>query len=230
MTQHKQLNILELGSYIAPAYAGMILAEQNHTVTKWTRNDPIHDLLHGEDLWQWINHKKTVLDTHANNVALLQPNQYDIILDNTRLSTWHKRGIDPTKLAKHLNVTWVALTPNANTYSFDIIAQAQAFGNLGILPFYIGDTAAGLWLAFKALAAQPGYHQVGHATCLAKLVEGEETLQRPPNKYPYDPDDSYTCNGQTAQVTFKNTTITEPMRDREWRLQNLPNRDGRFIV
>lgn len=226
----KTLKVLELGSYIAPAYAGMILAEQGHIVEKWTTKDPIHDLNQGQQLWDWINYGKNLKRIDAANITHVAPGAYDIIIDNTRQSTWQKRGINPKTLAQQLNVTWVALQPDVGTRSFDVIAQARAWGDKGILPFYIGDTAAGLWLAFKALSNTTGYHTIGHATALAKLVEGEEVLTRPVGDFPYDTPDDYTWTGTHAQVRFKGETLSEPARDSQWRLANLPNTNGRFHV
>lgn len=230
MCTKQYLQVLELGSYVAPAYAGMILAEQGHNVEKWTTNDPIHSLNHGTELWEWLTHKKTIKNLHASNIVNLEPGQYDVILDNTRLDTWYKRGVNPQHLARQLNVTWVSIQPDIGARSFDIIAQARAWGDKGTLPFYIGDTTAGLWLAFKALAAPVGFHTIGHATCLAKLVEGEETFQRPEGMYPYDHPGTYMNTGSAAVVEFKGQRIVEPFRGREWRLENLPNNNGRFCV
>ena len=57
------LRVLELGNYVVPAYAGMILAEQGAEVQKWTNGkDPILGCRSGADLWAWINHGKTLLD------------------------------------------------------------------------------------------------------------------------------------------------------------------------
>jgi hypothetical protein len=39
------MRVLELGTGVLPAYAGMILAEQGHHVVKWTHGkDPVLDL------------------------------------------------------------------------------------------------------------------------------------------------------------------------------------------
>lgn len=223
------MKILELGQYIAPAYAGMILAEQGHTVEKWSLTDPIHELNRGNELWQWITHNKTIHARHAQTLIDVQPNEFDIIIDNVRAETWAKWGINPETEAQRLNVTWVSLRADDNQRSFDVIAQARAWGNYGNLPFYIGDTAAGLWLAFKALAAPKGHHIIYQATVLAKLVEGE--LVAPKNlNTPWDEPGTFGTYAQTAIVVYKGETITEPARDNEWRRNNLPNIDGRFTV
>jgi hypothetical protein len=48
------MRVLELGTGVLPAYAGMILAEQGHHVVKWTHGkDPVLDLNHGRELWSW---------------------------------------------------------------------------------------------------------------------------------------------------------------------------------
>ena len=57
------LRVLELGNFVVPAYAGMILAEQGADVQKWTNGkDPILGCRSGADLWSWINHDKTLLN------------------------------------------------------------------------------------------------------------------------------------------------------------------------
>jgi len=223
------MRILELGQYIAPAYAGMILAEQGHTVDKWTFNDPIHELNRGAELWTWINYNKTLSDRHASDITRIEANEYDIVIDNIRQDTWTKWNIDPATEAQRLNVTWVSLRADNNKRSFDIIAQARAWGNYGTLPFYLGDTAAGLWLAFKALSAPKGHHVIYQATVLAKLVEGELVAPKDTNN-PWDEPNTFGVYNNEALVVYKNETITEPMRDNAWRKANLPNVEGRFTV
>lgn len=226
-----QLRILELGSYIAPAYAGMILAEQGHQVTKWSKTDPIHDLINGDQLWDWINAKKKIEDRHFEEVLSLKRGDFDIIIDNVRADTWQKLHVSPENLANKLDVVWVSLRADDDKRSFDIIAQARAWGDFGTLPFFIGDTAAGLWLAFKALATGKGHHIIRHATCLAKLVEGEAQINMENRAtYPFDQPNTYGVQNDIAYVVFKDEKITEPMRDYQWRLRNLPNEGGRFTV
>ena len=222
------MNILELGSYVAPAYAGMILAEQGHTVTKWSTDDPIHHLNRGPELWAWINEGKSVETRHAADVRDLEPGQVDIVLDNFRAATWERWGIDPADLASQIGVTWVSLRADDDQRSFDVIAQARAWGNMGHLPFYIGDTAAGLWLAFKALCAPQGHHVIRQAACLAKLVEGELVTPRGPDN-PWDDPDNYGWFDQ-ATVIFKGEYISEPARDDEWRRSHLAHRNGRYVI
>lgn len=224
------MRVLELGSYIAPAYAGMIFAEQGHHVTKWSIGDPIHTLHRGDELWSWINYKKTIFETHASNVQHLGDDDFDIIIDNFRADTWERWGIDPTDLAMKLNVRWVSLRADDDERSFDVIAQARAWGDMGDLPFYIGDTAAGLWVAFKALAAPIGHHVIRQAACLAKLVEGELVAPKNINE-PWDEPGTFGFNDRhEAVVIFKGETITEPSRDNAWRAKHLANVGGRFTV
>ena len=225
------MRVLELGSYVAPAYAGMILAEQGHGVTKWTTTDPIHELRHGDQLWDWINHGKTLIGRHASEVTQLQPGMFDAIIDNARAATWERWGVDPAVEADRLGATWVSLRADDDGRSFDVIAQARAWGDIApIVPFYLGDTAAGLWLAFKALAAPKGHHIIRQAACMAKLVEGELVVNRPPYEYPWDAAGyGVTLNGD-AYVDFRGERVVEPPRDAHWRRQNLAHRDGRFTV
>lgn len=224
------MKVLELGSYIAPAYAGMILAEQGHWVIKWTTDDPIHTLNRGDELWSWITHQKMIFETHARLVKDLKAGDFDIIIDNFRADTWTRWGINPAELAQQLDVTWVSLRADDDKRSFDVVAQARAWGDMGHLPFYIGDTAAGLWLAFKALAAPKGHHVIRQATCLAKLVEGELVAPKDMNN-PWDEPDTFGFNDRDeAVVIFKGETITEPSRDNAWRREHLANISGRYTV
>lgn len=231
------MRILEIGSYIAPAYAGMILAEQGHTVEKWisgSRSDPILDLHRGTELWEWINHGKTIFIRHARAVDLMKPGSVDAVIDNIRLSTWHSWGVDPEEQAARLGVPWVSLRDDFDGRSFDAIAQARAWGDhLGYLPVYLGDTAAGLWLAFKVLAAPPGHHVLRQAACLAKLVEGElaVTGNRTGRKEPlWDDPGTYGEDKGTARVVYRGETVCEPFRDDDWRRKNLRHRDGRYVI
>jgi len=70
------LRVLELGNYVVPAYAGMILAEQGHAVEKWTNGkDPILDCHRGGELWAWINHGKRVVMRHPRELPDALPTQ-----------------------------------------------------------------------------------------------------------------------------------------------------------
>jgi hypothetical protein len=227
------VKVLELGSYIAPAYAGMLLVEQSHQVEKWTIKDPILDLRHGDKLWEWINTGKTIKDTESRNIARLpRVNDISIVIDNHRASTWARWGIDPAEQAQRLSVTWVSLRADDDGLSFDIIAQARAWGDSGVLPFYIGDTAAGLWLAFKAIAAPVGHHIIRQATVLAKLREGELVMPRPPGSSPWDKPGDYEWDAvrELATVRFRGHVYVEPARDDAWRAAHLQHVRGRYVI
>lgn len=226
-----RLNVLELGSYVAPAYAGMILAEQGHSVTKWTLgNDPVQGLNNGDKLWDWINHGKHLAPIHSKAVKHLTFDEYDIIIDNHRAEAWERWGVDPAIVAKELGVVWVSLRADDDGRSFDVVAQARAWGDMGVLPFYLGDTAAGLWLAFKALAAKDvGHYVIRQAAVLAKLVEGELVVDR---AEPWDAPGTYYFDGEKrcAVVDYRGEQLVEPVRDSDWRRTNLAHTDGRFNV
>lgn len=222
------MRVLELGSYLAPAYAGMLLAEQGHAVDKWTIVDPIHDLIDGAAMWEWVNTGKTLHERHARHVADVPAGTVDVVIDNVRAVTWSRWGVDPAAEAARLGVTWVSLRADDDERSFDAVAQARAWGDKGSLPFYIGDTAAGLWLAFKALAAPPGHHVIRQAAVLAKLVEGE--LQAPTRVWDEPGTWSWSTPRQPALVRFRGDTITEPPRDDQWRREHLAHVDGRYQV
>lgn len=225
------MRVLELGSYVAPAYAGMILAEQGHGVTKWTTTDPIHELRHGDQLWDWINHGKTLIARHASEVTQLQPGMFDAIIDNARAATWERWGVDPAVEADRLGATWVSLRADDDGRSFDVIAQARAWGDIApIVPFYLGDTAAGLWLAFKALAASTGHHVIRQGAALAKLVEGELVVDRPAGRYPWDEGNYGVTPDGVAVVEFRGERIEEPPRAAAWRRVHLMHSGGRFTI
>ncbi len=151
------MKVLELGNYIIPAYAGMVLAEQGHEVVKFTNGrDPILGLQRGPELWAWINHGKVLRDDHPRTV--LDGPAFDIILDNFRPTTLKAWGITPVELCQRFGYRWISMRPEVGDRSFDVLAQAQAWMEFcPYIPFYIGDTAPGLWMAFKALAStEPG--------------------------------------------------------------------------
>jgi len=230
------MRVLELGNYIIPAYAGMVLAEQGHDVEKWvlSSTDPIHGLKDGEKLWQWINAGKRLVERHVSDVTTHLPPDVDIVIDNLRPSTLRRFGIDPARLASSHGLRWVSMRSEQGEVSFDIIAQARAWRRFSPwVPFYIGDTAAGLWLAFKALAAPtPGHFVLGHASCLAKLVEGELVcdVERDARSVPWDRD-AYGLDEQgRACVQYRGQTYIEPPRSRAWQWDNLWHRAGRMVI
>ncbi|MER5883283.1 CoA transferase [Streptomyces sp. NPDC001941] len=225
--------VLELGSYVLPAYAGMVLAEQGCHITKWThpegKPDPVQELRRGHELWDWINHGKTLVPRHARNITSLAPGDVDVVIDNIRATAWERWGIDPQREAERLGVPWVSMRDEFDGRSFDAVAQARALMEHGpYVPFYLGDTSGGLWLAFKALALlnqtglAPRHHVLFQSSCLAKLVEGElmvteERVSTPPWDAPgtYGPDD----NGVT--VVFRGEPVHEPVRDFDWKWRHL---------
>ena len=243
------MRVLELGTYIVPAYAGMLLAEQGHEVTKLTtERDPITKLHRGDELWSWINHGKVVrYDLHSASIVSryvsdrdADLSRFDIVLDNFRPDTLKRWGIDPVALSRHFGLRWCSMRSEVGQVSFDIIAQARATMRLApYVPFYLGDTAGGLFLAFKAVADNaPGHYQLGHASCLAKLVEGELTIDqhREPDSDapPWDAHGTYgvtyTAEGAEARVTYKDAQYVEPVRDRDWQLANLWHVNGRITI
>jgi hypothetical protein len=232
------MRIFELGSYVSVAYAGMVLAEQGHRVTKWVspyRPDPIEGLKRGGELWEWINHGKHVEQRHAEHVAVaLAAGQVDGVIDNIRADTWQRWGIDPAALAEEAGVPWVSLRDDFGGRSFDAIAQARAWGDhVGYVPVYIGDTSAGLWTAFKLLAAPPGHHVLHQAACLAKLVEGElvvpqERASR--DTPPWDAPGTYGREGEGTRVVFRGEMVREEFRDEQWRRGHLRHSGGRYVI
>ncbi len=227
--------VLELGQYVAPAYAGMILAEQGHRVRKWTDGkDPILGLRQGDELWAWINAGKAVECRRVTAEALEEAlGDADIVVDNFQAEAWTRWGIDPDELAIGYGVRWVSLQGDVPGRSFDIVAQARAVMDFApYAPYYLGDTTAGLWMAFKALVGEvPGRAVLRQASLLAKLVEGELVVdvERERDQVPWDTEAYHTVEGG-VEVEFRGETIFEPVRDRRWKLANLAHREGRIIV
>ncbi|MFJ5532437.1 CoA transferase [Streptomyces sp. NPDC093261] len=232
------MRVLEIGTYVVPAFAGMVLAEQGHEVTKWTSPggpDPIEGLEHGPELWKWINEGKALACRHATAVAEIQRGRFHIVLDNIRAATWKHWGIDPAEEAERLGVVWVSMRDDFDGRSFDAVAQARAWGDhIGYVPAYLGDTAGGLWLAFKALASSPGHHVVHQAAALAKLVEGELVVEaeRYGKRTPWDEPGTYGENeaGTGVEVHYRGEVVSERFRDDEWRRRNLRHVEGRYVI
>lgn len=231
------MRVLELGSYVSVAYAGMVLAEQGHQVEKWVspdRPDPIQGLRQGEALWTWINDGKSVTPRHAAAVSDVPAGVYDAVIDNVRAAAWDRWGVNPAQEAARLNVAWVSLRDEFDGRSFDAVAQARAWmDHAGYVPFYLGDTAAGLWIAFKVCDAAPGHHVLGQASVLAKLVEGElcVPVDRDGVAPPWDEPGTYGAHPATgASVVYRDELVAEPVRDHEWRWNHLRHHGGRIIV
>lgn len=234
------MKVLEIGTYVSIAYGGMLLAEQGAEVVKWKgeRPDPVEELDGGERLWKWINHRKVVSVKHARDITTLQRRDFDVIIDNVREETWHSWGIEPAAWSAALGVTWVSLRDDFDGRGFDAIAQARAWGDhVGYIPTYIGDTAGGLWLAFKAAAMHAqgirDHAVIRQAACLAKLVEGElMEVARDGQRPPWDPPGTYgaSADGSGTEVHYRGEIIKEPYRSAQWRRENLQHRNGRIIV
>lgn len=224
--------VLELGNYIAPAYAGMLLAEQGYSVQKWINDkDPILSLNEGDSIWKWINHKKELINKsvyqHINDIG-----NFEIVIDNFKPSTLQKWNIDPDAIALNHNLVWVSLRSEVDEISFDLLAQCRSWLEYcDWIPFYIGDTTAGLWMAFKAICSSPGHYQIGHASCLQKLVEGELILNpvRDKKSVPWDKE-SYKMHSGAALIQYKEQVITETIKNRDWKLKHLWHDRGRIII
>lgn len=234
------MRVLELGSYVIPAYAGMVLAEQGHQVEKWlspTTEDPVLGLRRGDELWAWLNAGKTLVTRHAALASHNCVGEYDVIIDNIRATTWQRWGVDPDTIARTRGIPWIAMRDDFDGRSFDAVAQARAWGDhIGYLPVYIGDTSGGLWLALKALSTvsqgQAGLHILRQAACLAKLVEGELIVEadRFGPTPPWDAPGTYGSTGGAARVEYRGEIVLEPMRGPSWRRENLAHQDGRYVI
>lgn len=139
-------------------------------------------------------------------------------------------------MARREGVAWVSMRSEAGDRSFDLIAQARSWMEYADwVPFWVGDTAGGLWLAFKALAATAarahGHHALGQASVMQKLVEGELVVdaERSRGAIPWETE-TYRAEDGHAVVAYKGEVYREPTRDRAWKLANLWHRDGRITV
>ncbi|MFI6326592.1 CoA transferase [Nonomuraea sp. NPDC050556] len=243
------MNVLEIGTYVVPAYAGMLLAEQGHHVVKWcspSRPDPIQALYRGQELWAWINEGKSLRFKHAAELGDddgLEVCDFDVVIDNVRPATWNRWNISPAQLADRHRLTWVSMRDDFDGRSFDAIAQARAWGDhVGYVPAYVGDTTGGLWMAFKALSLlehnERGHHVLRQAACLAKLVEGELVVKPPSGKRgggapPWDVPGSYGKDPDGKDgvaVLYRDGWVREPYRDDEWRRENLRHVGGRYVI
>ncbi len=233
------MRVLELGNYVSVAYAGMILAEQGCEVTKWhTGKDPILGLRQGDELWEWINAGKQMEEKNILSLLDLHPLDYpDIVLDNFRPQTLEKWDVDPAQLADEMQCVWVSLRSEVGEVSFDMLAQCRSWLEYGpYLPFYIGDTAAGLWLAFKSLAVygkrRIGHFCVGQSSCMQKLVEGELLLApEREGRTPWDSEDYYFDEqAREGVVSFKGRMYREPVRNHAWKRQHLWHDHGRIRI
>jgi hypothetical protein len=244
LVERKRTVVLEMGNYISVAYAGMLLAEQGYDVYKVihpTKKDPILQLRHGKELWDWINHgKKFIIAELPNGLPFLTAVKPDIVIENVRQATWQGRWCNiMAELCLHFDPRWVGLRDELGDKSFDVIAQARAFLNFSPrAAFYLGDTAAGLWMAFKASCSnEGGMFMLHQASILHKLVEGEMVVKAnrtrghlPSTKTFWDKE-IFGANDRVAFAEYKGEIISEPIRDHKWRWANLKHDGkGRIII
>jgi hypothetical protein len=166
------------------------------------------------------------------------PPAVDIVLDNFRPSTLAGWGVDRVALAEQHGWVWESMRSEVGERSFDLIAQARSIAEYSPhVPFWLGDTAGGLWMAFKALstfvAGKPGHYVLGQASVLQKLVEGELLVERPEplagNVVPWDPE-AYFMTDSVAVVEYKRDRMEEQIRSRGWKLSKLWHVGGRMRV
>jgi len=179
---------------------------------------------------------------HASEIMSLGAQEtdpgFDVVIDNVRAVTWKAWGVDLAAEARRMCIPWISLRDDFDGQGFDAIAQARAWGDhIGYVPAYLGDTAGGLWLAFKALSAVASHredHQViRQAGVLAKLVEGELIdVVRDGVRTPWDPPGTYGADPHAhgTAVHYRGKVVREPFRDAAWRRKHIPNDDGRIIV
>ncbi|WP_146134766.1 hypothetical protein [Actinopolyspora mortivallis] len=234
--------VLELGSYILPAYAGMILSEQGYEVTKWVnpneKEDPVLNLHRGEELWSWINHRKKIVQAHAHDITNVPSGEFDMVIDNFRVGAWKKWEVDPENESRRLGVPWVSMRDEFDERSFDAVAQARStMEHAPYQPYYLGDTAGGLWLAYKILALAhqgfTGHHILRQASCLTKLIEGELVVpaNRDNGEPAWDTPGEYGRYGDGIRVLYRGEQVLEPTREHSWKMKNLHHDgNGRIII
>ncbi len=222
--------VLEIGKYIAPAYAGMLLAEAGLDVTRVVSpDDPLYELDCADAFDAWLNARKTIVRadralTRADVAQYMREYDCDVVVSNLRRL---RNGISAC--------TWVHIVPVHVERSFDIIAQAQAWGDFaGMLRCYVGDTIAGLWAAYVVLAhvGRHVYVEIPHAAALVRLVEGELMSplaeRRQCERRGFD-GDVYDADDAGAVVVYRGREYREPYRDLAWRRAHLPHVDGRIV-
>ncbi|RLB66801.1 MAG: hypothetical protein DRH08_05275 [Deltaproteobacteria bacterium] len=216
------MRILELGKYISVAYAGMLLAEQEHNVIKVVANyEPILELNNGKEMNEWLSHKKTLIKRDDRSIDnLINTYRPDIVIEN--IST-----LDPEQHNKHVK-RWVKIVSSGDTdKSFDAFAQAQIFGSFDFYaPFYIGDTVAGLFAAFLATSGSEKLHIVGQAEALQKIIEGELIVDKPIDGWDKT---IYELGKKGAQVEYRGEIHTQSIWDKQDKLDNLNHKDGRIL-
>jgi hypothetical protein len=237
------MRVLELGAYIAPAAAGSYLLGQGWHVTKWvhpTDLDPI--ITHqrgGRALWEFYTEGKEIVPRLAGEVIDLGSSApFDVVIDNHRPEAWRRWGVDLAERAARLGVTWVSIRDDLGGRGFDVVAQARAWGvDAPPVPFFIGDTTAGLMAAFVAAThvarGEAGHWVVGQAGALAALREGELAV-RPPDPIGWHDPADYRLGGlggdrPGAHVAYRGHLIHEPLRDDVWRDEHLDHADGRLV-
>lgn len=227
------MRVLEIGLGLPPAFAGMLLAEQGHTVTRWLKPNSRHDpLLEDELVWWWSMHGKDLMQRHAREVNALRPGAFNAIIDNLRTETWERWGVNREATARRLGVPWVTLADDCGYRSTGAIALARSWWSLGVpTPPQLAETTAGLVLAFKLLSLQnrSGWHRVGFAAALQKLMPAELQLGNAYADEGPHVDAEWMAEGTLfgARAEWRGELLAEPVRSREWKLQHMPTSVGR---
>lgn len=219
---------------LPPAFAGMVLAEQGHEVTRWlapkgSEPDPLTE---DELVWWWSMHGKELTARHAKLASELSLGSFGGIIDNLRPDAWSRWGVDRDKVARRLGAPWITLVDDSGYRSTGAIAAARSWWALGqpVAP-QLAETAAGLMLAFKLLAnvARPGLHRIGFAASLQKMMPAELMLGNAPERTrpPFDPE--WWADGRLvgARAEWRGELLTEVVRDRDWKLRHFRTGAGR---
>ncbi len=92
-------------------------------------------------------------------------------------------------------------------------------------------------MAFKATCGQDsGMYMIYQASALYKLVEGEMVVKANRARRPLPPTETFWdnelfgANDRVAFAEYKGKVQTEPIRDADWRWENLKHKNGRIII
>jgi len=224
------LRVLEIGLGLPVAFAGMVLAEQGHQVTRWLAPRHKDPLMEDELVWWWSMHGKELVGREAREAAGIKTGEFGGVIDNLRVEAWDRWGVDREAVARRVGIPWVSLVDDCGYRSTGAIASARSWWEPGqpISPD-LAETTAGLMMAFKLLAAhsRSGLHRLGFAACLQKMVPAELMLGKRPRPVPLDPE--WRSDGLLvgARAEWRGELLTEVVRDREWKRRHMNTSSGR---
>src|ERR1035437_2157501 len=104
------MRVLDLGPGLAPGFAGLILRENGHAVTRWAPDrDAIRDLQDGDLLWRWLYEGVSRQIRDPFTVDRLQRGVFGAVIEAIPRYEWQEHKIVRDVLARRLGVYWVSL-------------------------------------------------------------------------------------------------------------------------